>query len=503
MPQQFFTPVSKQQSFSVRESGTSINFAELQRIMLQNVGKTQTKSFITYTKETIQDYITNPLSNISNIRKVSQFLWRSSMPYRKLIEYFAQIPLFTHNIIYTAPYGEIQSTDDFYQEYEEVSRRVYNMHLSDEMPVVLATALRDGVYYGYVYDNEESFFLNALDPDYCKINSKSDGVYNFSFDATYFDSGNNKYFLETEDGAWGDVFLNGYNEYKSKGNEYRWFELPPESTICIISGDDPLMPLPYFLPIFVSLLDLLDYESIIRSKTELENYVLLYSKIPLFNNTERVDDFALNLDTVAAMQTLIDAAVPSLVGTAYGPCELDIKSFKQNDTSDTDIVSQSLSNLFSKVGVSEMLFNSDKGGSVGLTHSIKVDEAQSLKFVQRINRWVQRYVTLNIGENFLIKMHEITRFNKSDYIKDLKDLATLGIPVKMDLATATGYSPYEIMNMTYMEKAMMLQELWIPLQSSFNTTSDSESSEPGAPVVPDEKLTDEGQATRDGGKNAK
>ena len=121
------------------------------------------------------------------------------------------------------------------------------------------------------------------------------------------------------------------------------------------------------------MIDLLDYENLIKAKTELEASVLLLQKIPLLSGTKEINDFAVDLDLVQAMDGLLSEAAPSLAATAYSPCDLEVVSFKTNDTSDTDIFANSLSNLMSKVGVSEMLFNSDKGGSVGLKHSIELD----------------------------------------------------------------------------------------------------------------------------------
>ena len=76
-------------------------------------------------------------------------------------------------------------------------------------------------------------------------------------DANYFNQGNNKEYVQgTDNGTdsvWDKVFIDGYNEYNSKGNDYRWFELPAEKTICLLADEDAYMALPYFLPVFTSL----------------------------------------------------------------------------------------------------------------------------------------------------------------------------------------------------------------------------------------------------------
>lgn len=150
----------------------------------------------------------------------------------------------------------------------------------------------------------------VIDPKYCKVASiTSAGTYIINFNAAYFDSGTNKEFLygvnDDGEGIWDDVFISGYETYKNDGRDFQWFELPPERTIAVVAGDDPLIPLPYFMAVLPDILDLIDYGNLIRQKTELENYVLLVSKIPLISSTKDVDDFAVSMEYIQMMQSLI------------------------------------------------------------------------------------------------------------------------------------------------------------------------------------------------------
>lgn len=486
------TSVKKKFGNYNRNFATTFSSSALKRLSFQRPDKTTLRSYAKYTKSKIQQYIQSPQSNINNIRAVSEWLYRVSMPYRKLIEYYSSMLLYDYNLIYNSDLTQEINRDELLKQFQETSKRLNLFSLKDEIPTVFATALRDGAFFGFVYEDDNSFFINALDPKYCKPRIIEDGVYGFDFDATYFDAGDNELFLDEYD----PVFKTGYNAYKNKGTDYRYFELPIEKTMCIIIGDDPIVPLPYFLPIFVSLLDLIDYESLIKEKTELEATVLLWQKIPLIPNTQEINDFAVDLELVETMDSILKDVAPSLTATAFTPCDLDIIRFDNNDTSDTDILNKSISNLFSQVGVSEMLFNSDKGGSVGLKHSIEVDETVAFRFLTKIERWLQHYIKVNIGDYFSIKFHRTTCFSHEDYLNNIQKLATLGLPVKMDLATAAGYTPYQVLQATAMENALNLNELWKPLNSSYVQSSSS-----GAPEKNPDDLTDEGVATKDGNKH--
>lgn len=485
----------------------TINYSELLRMLQQNVSKNKNKTYTQYTKEKLKSYIKNPLSNIDSLRDISAFLYRVSHNYKKIIEYYAYTPLYSYNVSYKIPDWSKppKKTKDFMSGYQELCKKLNIMGLMHLCPQIIATCLRDGIYGGFCYDDADNFMINALDPKYFKISSLSNrNTYILKFDASFFDQGNNKEFLygiegdDSDEGLWDDVFIEGYENYKSNGNDYKWFELPPERTICIICGDDPVVPLPYFLGIFSELLDLLDYAELIRSKTELENYVLLLSKIPMNKNSGEVNDFAVEIPIVQATQQAIDEVLPSLAASAWTPCDVEKIEFgNKNQVDDTNIYAQAIKNLFSSLGISEMIFNGQKSGSVGLKHSITVDMTLPLELLKRIEANIQRYIALNISEDFDFKFHQVSVFNKDEYLKQLKEQATLGLPVKMDYATAGGKTPYEVMNDTYMEAAMRLNDIWTPLSSSY-TQSDKSI---GGQTKSDDQLTDEGATSRDGGKN--
>lgn len=493
---------------STQKYAQVINYAELRRMLQQNVLKGTNKTYAQYTKEKLKSYIKNPLANIDNLRDISAYLFRVSHSYKKIIEYYAYTPLFSYNITYKIPDWNKppKALKDFIQGYQEACIRLENMGLAQICPQMIATCLRDGIYCGFCNDDEQSFFINALPPKYCKISAlANNNTYIPKFDATYFDIGNNKEFLygtgnetDTEDGLWDDVFIRGYETYKAKGASYRWFELPPEKTITIICGDDPIVPLPYFLAIFSELLDLLDYSDLIRSKTELENYVLLLSKVPMHTSSGEVNDFAVDLEIVQETQQAIDEISPSLVGSVWTPCEVEKIEFgNKNPVEDTNVYMQAIHNLFSSLGISEMIFNGQKSGSVGLKHSITVDMTLPLELLKRIEANIQRYLHMNISEDFDFKFHQVSVFNKEEYLNQLKDQATLGLPVKMDYATAGGKSPYEVMNDTFVESALGITDLWKPLSSSYTQTDNS-----GKQTKNDDDLSPEGEKSRDGEKNA-
>lgn len=495
---------SGQLSKTFRQRGQIIDFAQLKSLLLQNVSRSSTRSFTQYAKSNIITYLRSPYANLDNIREVSRFLYRVSMIYKKIIEYTAQMPLYYYNVSYKYDFTQELDVETYKQQYYDLLSRLQVMDLKKEFATITATALRDGIYNGFVYDSEtEGFMIHALDPRYCKVSGiTSEGQYIISFNASYFDVGNNREYLygvdEDGEGTWDQVFIEGYETYRELGRDYMWFELPPEKTICIVAGDDYEMPLPYYVNLFTSLMDLIDLEQIIADKTELENYVLLVSKIPLIENSGEVDDFAVSLDMVKATQSLINEAVPSLVGTAFTPCDLEVVTFTQSDQAEnTDKLSQSMSNLFSNMGVTELVVSGGKStNTTGLKHSIQVDEAFALRFVDKYESWLNFYIKHNITETAIFKFHPITYFSEKEYVDKLAAAAAAGLPVKTDYATSLGKTPFEMYSDTFTEIGLGIMDLWKPLQTSYTMTSTTDDVG-GAPEGEEGDLTPEGERSKE------
>ena len=177
--------------YEAKEKVRQMRFEKIKELLLNNVGKTKTKTFTQYTKELVKNYVRNPYSSIANIRNVSNFLERNSMIYKKIIAYYAQMPLFDYNLTYKVETLDTGIDANILNEYKDVLVKLQEINMKKEFSKVIATALRDGAYYGFIYDGEgDGFLLQSLDPAYCKISAQTGtGEYIFSFDATYFDSG--------------------------------------------------------------------------------------------------------------------------------------------------------------------------------------------------------------------------------------------------------------------------------------------------------------------------
>lgn len=493
-----------------RDIAQRISFAKIQELLQRNVKKTTNKSFTQYSKELLRNYIQSPVNNQDNIREVSRFLCRYSMLYKKLLMYYASMPLFYYNITQINDFTKTMNKNKTMKNYQKVLSEFEKVKLKKEGYTALYLALRDGFYVGYVYDNDNSgrFFM-PLDVKYCRIYGKNaEGEWIVYFDASYFDSGNNKEFVQgidgDESGIWDDVFVEGYEMYKEKGRDYQWFRLTPEKTMCITTCDEDefYSPLPFFLPLFELILDDIDLQELINNRAELENYILLISKIPMIKNSESVDDFALSIELAQDMQQLIDEAVPELIGTAMSPMEIEKIEFpRSNSTQANDDLAKSVNNIFNNAGVSQIVVAGGAStNSVGLKHAIENDMAVCWTWIDKIQSWMNYYIKSNISDGYYFKIHKITWYNTDEYQSSMKDAATLGGSA-LDYLTSLGDTPYIAINKLMFENLIGIKEIMIPLKSSYTMTNNSKSDTNGRPEMNEDDLSEEGLDTKESGKN--
>jgi len=479
----------------------------LQLIDLENI---QSKTYTVYSKESLRTYLKNPLSdnNSKNLRKLSQYLYVLSAQYRRLLAYFASmIDLTAYSIIPNVSMVEDNDDESILQDYQDAAKWMEKMNLGGQVFSQLITTFREDCFFGYIYydDSDEqdvnSFIILPLDPDYCRISSVNyDGTLNMAFDFTFFNNASNAKYLE----FWDKEFTTKYNAYNSD-SKLRWQELDPERTwVLKFNYDQTDRIIPPFAAIFENLIDLVDLQSITSLKDQLSVYKLLVAKIDTISGTDEPDDFAIDLNTAVDFYNKMAGVIPKQTGIILSPMEITPINFEKTDADDVNQISKANSNLWEAAGVSQILDNEKLTGASAVRAAQILDGlyAQNPLLWQiqaRVNRWLD-YILPDNGMR--VKYIPVTPYNKDEKITELKDAASLGLPVKMQYMSLLGISPLEAYSMTHLENNILkLQDSWMyPLQSSYVQNGANES---GGQTKKATELTDEGDRTRDGEKNKK
>lgn len=479
---------SEMREFQKQERRKELYAKAQQAVNLLDLTKNQTRSYTIYNKESLRSYMRNPASNENSLRNLSRFLYRVSQPYRRLVHYNAQqVDLTAMVLSPNINITEQNDTTTVLKDYYDTCVVVDRMHMDSEIYKMLVTAWVEDAAYGYIYEDDTGFFIYPLDGEYCKVSSTNmDGTLNFAYNFSYFRS--RQELLE----YWDSEFQTKYNAYQSD-SKLQWQELDPERTICIKVGiDDPTLCIPPYLALFESIIDNIDLQSIVSVKDELSIYKLLVARLEHMANSDDPSDFEVDIDTALEYYYKFEASLPDCVSSVISPLPIEPIEFKGTTTDDTDMIANSMSNLFKISGGSMVLNDHKQGASIFRAHII-ADMMQALKpLLGQIQSWMNRHLSYLLSNPARVKYLETSPWIKNEKKKELIESAQYGVPVKMAVAALDGFSPLEVLRMQFLENdTLALHDAWIPLQSSYTQSSD------GSNEKDLTDLGDEGAETRE------
>lgn len=470
-------------------------YANLSKIGIRNLESTSetNPTYTKYTKDQLVTCLGNPASYEKQLRKMSKYLFNISNYYRRLIQYFANMPTFSYTI---SPYGLDRSktvnANKLKKAYYSSVAAVELMNLPHEATKMFTIAFRDDVYYGYEWETNDSAAFQNLDADYCKISSIEDGVYNFAFDFSYFDSNQDKL------PNYPPEFQTMYNTYKTNTQLYKWQELDSTKSICIKVNEHDYIPIPPFVSLFSALADIEDYRAISKNASETNNYKALAMEIPLGDEGE----FLIDYNDAKEFYDMMTNVLPPNIGAILTPMKLTDWNFEKSGVnSDTNEVAKAEATFFTTAGVNKILFGGGEDPSATTLNLCTVNDQMIVFAVMRqLERWVNRKLkSVSSSYKFRINFLPVTHYNIAEmherYLKD----ATYGMPTRTAALATAGYAGTDYENMTYLENEILgLSNGEMPLKSS-NTQSGSAGDEGGRPTNASkgEGLSDAGNVSAD------
>lgn len=464
-------------------------FAQLQKQALVNL-ESNTSSNVTYSrfsKENLISYMQSPKSNETNIRNASIYMFDASTQYKRLILYYAMMSMWAYTI---SPIGfdPTKVKDDaFRKAYFKVAQQVESMNLKHEMQKASIVAFREGVLYGVQWSGTNSFFIQRINPDYCKLSSIVDGTWMYAVDFSKI--------KEADLPLYPPEFTSLFNTYKSTG--VKWQEIPEKISFCLKADETTVgYSQPPFAATLPMLHDIENYKALQETAAEISNYKLISLEIPLDDEGTPLIDWPL---AEKYYQHLVNS-LPPYVGAAMMPMKMDSIKFEHSVTSDVDTVVRAEEQFWREGGTSPLLFGSSDNDTAGaLKLSLRTDEELVFGLMNQCERLINRIMKQMSGtQKFKLNFLPITIFNQEDKVAQYKDAASLGIPVKSAYAAALGLQPLDVIGNNYVEMNILEMGDLTPLKSSYNQGDDKG----GRPASKEEDLGSSGAQTRDDDSNA-
>jgi len=438
-----------------------------------------------FTKERVSRMLENPRKNQKQLRNLSRLLYVISSHYRRLCQYYGQMSRLDW---YIKPYKlrqENLNIDKYKISYYRHLDFLTDMNIKHELGKVLEIVFLEGIYYGYEYYENDSYFIQRLDPDYCEITGSGDGVYIFAFDMSYFDKSNvdiNSYAKEFQ------ILYKAYKDAKADKSiarrdisKYRYKTLSAEKSICIKTDESVAYPYPPFSGVISDIFDIEDYKALKKASKEMENYGVITGEIPILTGATQSDDFAVDLDTAIAFGADITNQLPDQV--AFLPAVFNNMKFHKlsDSTSNIDGVHEAVNNFWEATGTTKDLFTGESSTDASAKRATATDEQIVFSMTSQLERWINRRLKFIENGNtathkFLVNILDTTNFNIDDFVSRELKLAQFSIPNKIRLCVASGMNQSEVGDMAFLENEVLdLPNKFVPLVSS-NTMSSSDTS---------------------------
>lgn len=474
----------------------ALTFAKQVNTPIWNTLDQSTRESVTYTrfsKEDILSYMQTPSTNEKNLRNASIYMWDASSQYRRLITYYSMLPRWDYIISPLNFDATKVKADAFRKQYLKVQNQLDLMNIKHEMSKISKIVYRDGVFYGAIWTNKTSFYVQRINPDYCSLTSIVDGTWLYSVDMSKIP--------EKKLPLYPPEFTTMWNTYNSSGQ--KWQPVPEDICFCL-KADETILT--YSIPPWASTLPMLydieTYKALQETATKIANYKLLGMKIPLNEDGTPQVDWKLADQYYRQLCNVL----PPYVGAFISPMETSEYEFERSgNTSDVDTVSRAEEQYWFNTGTSALLHGSNTSNTAGaLKLSIRSDEQIAYDFMNQTERLINRILKAISGTmKFQINFLPTTIYNQEEQVKLLKEAATLGVPgTKSAYAAAVGIKQSILPGMAFLEDAMFDSSTWIPLTSGYTGGAlEAASDEGGRPALDDTELDDEGVATRESGAN--
>ena len=450
----------------------------------------EVRTYTVFNREVLRNYLKNPAANYKKLIELSRFLYTRSHPYKKLIHYNAS--MVDVNLRSIIPIQDMtkkeKNKQKILKDYWTICNIMNRSDIQTEISKMNIIAWREDTAFGVWYSDPTGSFILPLPYDYCKVDGQySDGTLSFAMDMSYFDKKKDQ--LE----FYGEPFESMYKEYQKDTRNNRWQHMDDKRAYVIkVNIDDPTMPLPPYVPLFNSIINLADTEDLQADKDEASVYKLLNFQVK--PKGDEPDDFTVDLETATDYYNKASAMLPKYVGAFLSPVDVTPIAFEKDQAADVNIIENATKNLYNSSGGAQILNSISISTTIGWLSVLISDEQYGARLIRpQVENNLNRLINYEKKNSCKIKLLPVSPYLKNQYKESLIKDFQYGEPVKLVLNTLNGFSEVETVSMAKLEQMLDLADLFTPPQSA-NTQSGKEG---GRPTTNPEDLSDEGDASRD------
>lgn len=448
---------------------------------------------IKYKRDDIIKLINSPQENEIALRHMALYFDSTNLFYKRVKDYLASLLVYNYYLIPENVTKEEVNSPSFKRAYKKVISLLNKINMEKDFLDIMKVVLNEDAGFYYLREDNDKIVLQRLPSDWCKIVNKTELGYQFAFNMVYFlRPGVDIEDYPPEFKLYLEEFMQGDTNVS-----YFWKTLPPDKAFCFKFNENDPTIIPPLIGLFLDLLEIVEYKELIKSKTMLDAVQILIQKIPMRDgkDSKNVNDFLIDAKTATTYHQAVKNNLPDngngIIKLVTTPMPIDSIEFNKTDNKDS-VVGYAESSFYKTAGISQLLFNSDQSGSIGLNASIKTDEM----FVVHMFRQFERFLNFLINQvsgKYTFKLHfpDLTYTNRAEKADLFLKGAQFGYPKSL-FACAVGINQSELDSLSNFEDFIGMNNL-TPLQSSHTLPSNNT----GRPPKDEGQLSDRGLVLKD------
>ena len=362
------------------------------------------------------------------------------------------------------------------KKYADLAAKLESMNLKHEFSKIMQVIPYQDIYCGLVFENHSDFFFRQVDYTICELYQIQDGLYNFRIDLTKIDPTHLVAYPDYVQQAWFDL-----KDKKENANiNDKWYTPPADKQICLKLNSQWSYPYPILIGLIKDILDLNTYKKLKLQSARTDNYKAIAVEVPIDKTT--VDKPLLTPETLGIFADINRESMTDDIGLLHtlGSNATAI-SFK--DSSNTrNNVGDAVDEIYNSSGISKELYNGSSSGTA-LTLSVENDSGFVYGLYRQFERWTNRFIKVRKYNKpsfkFFFYLLDVTIFNRDNVSKRYKEACSLGASVVDKWLATLDLTPSRTFGSFVLHKDIFdFQNNFVPLQSSFNSSSDSEVGRP-------------------------
>lgn len=484
------------------------------------------------TEEMLATAMANPKNYESQLQGFSQSFELSSMVYKRLLTYLANMLSF--DITYTSnAKPEDYNTPKYKKDLDVVENFLDRFDYKREFRIAIKEMLRNDAFFGCFVDTGDKMVIQELPSEYCKITGKWGNGFLFSFNMYWFMMPGvdiemyPPFFKKKYKEIWQNPSaVQNYipslpPEFRDKSSWIYWVDVPSTLGVCFKLTPELATRLPYFTPLFNDLV----LQGLMRNLQKNINMAaaskIILGQVPLLNKEIKAtvkDSIAISPDLLGKFMALVKNAISDSIKVASAPLE-DMKGISFD--SDNEVYEQYLRTALASSGVnSNLIFSSNiKPNAIETQLSLNVDEQLMTALYSQFDSFMDYFInkyTRTFKFNFEFEGTEFF-LNRDKRLENAMTLFDKGIILPQKIAAAIGIKPAHLRRQMEEAKAFkFVENLTPPAVEQAKKTAEfnaqllpndpsgektGEGSKKGRPRKPESELSDEGVQTRTEGTN--